>query len=77
MSREEAIARAERYFDDGRFLADLGRRVAIPTESQNPDRRADLAHYLTGEMQPSFERLGFRCRILDNPAPDGGPFLLA
>lgn len=37
MSREQAIARAERYF------ADLGRRVAIPTKSQNPDRRAELA----------------------------------
>ena len=68
MSREQAIARAERYFDDGGFFADLGRRVAIPTESQNPDRRAELARYLTGEMQPSFERLGFRCRVLDNPA---------
>ncbi|MGE5793897.1 MAG: M20/M25/M40 family metallo-hydrolase, partial [Bacteroidota bacterium] len=77
MSREQAIARVERYFDDGGFLADLGRRVAIPTESQNPDRGADLVRYLTGEMQPSFERLGFRCRILDNPAPGGGPFLLA
>jgi acetylornithine deacetylase/succinyl-diaminopimelate desuccinylase-like protein len=77
MSREQAIARAEAYFDDGGFLADLARRVAIPTESQNPDRGPDLARYLSGEMQPSFERLGFRCRILDNPAPGGGPFLLA
>jgi acetylornithine deacetylase/succinyl-diaminopimelate desuccinylase-like protein len=77
MSREQAIGHAERYFDDGEFLADLGRRVAIPTESQNPDRRAELARYLEGEMQPSFERLGFRCRILANPAAGGGPFLLA
>ena len=77
MSREQAIRRVERYFDDGGFVADLGRRVAIPTESQNPDRRRELARYLTGEMQPSFERLGFRCRVLDNPAPGGGPFLLA
>ena len=77
MSREQAIARVERYFDDGGFVADLGRRVAIPTESQNPDRRAELVRYLTDEMQPSFERLGFRCRLLDNPAPGGGPFLLA
>ena len=77
MSREQAIARAERYFDDGGFLDDLARRVAIRTESQDPERRADLARYLTGEMQPSFERLGFRCRIIDNPAPGGGPFLVA
>ena len=78
MSREQAIANAERYFDDGGFFADLARRVAIPTESQNPERGAELAQYLSAEMQPSLEKLGFRCRILANPKGDkGGPFLLA
>ncbi|MEO8145169.1 MAG: M20 family metallopeptidase [Betaproteobacteria bacterium] len=77
MSRERAIAHAERYFDEGGFFADLARRVAIPTESQNPDRGEDLARYLTAEMQPSFERLGFKCRVFANPLPKGGPFLLA
>jgi acetylornithine deacetylase/succinyl-diaminopimelate desuccinylase-like protein len=77
MSREQAISHAERYFDEGGFFADLARRVAIPTESQNPERGADLARYLRAEMQPSFERLGFKCRLLDNPLPGGGPFLLA
>ena len=77
MSRERAIAHAERYFDEGGFFADLARRVAIPTESQNPERGADLVRYLGGEMQPSFERLGFNCRLLENPLPGGGPFLLA
>jgi acetylornithine deacetylase/succinyl-diaminopimelate desuccinylase-like protein len=77
MSREQAIARAERYFDDGGFFSDLARRVAIPTESQNPERREDLERYLLDEMRPSLERLGFRCRVLENPAAIGGPFLLA
>ncbi|HUN68367.1 MAG TPA: M20 family metallopeptidase [Burkholderiales bacterium] len=77
MSRDQAIAHAERYFDDGGFFADLARRVAIPSESQNPERAADLARYLSAEMRPSFERLGFKCRILANPADRGGPFLLA
>ncbi len=77
MSRERAIAHAERYFDEGGFFTDLARRVAIPTESQNPERRAELARYLSAEMQPSFEKLGFRCRTLQNPAPGGGPFLFA
>jgi acetylornithine deacetylase/succinyl-diaminopimelate desuccinylase-like protein len=77
MSREDAIAHAERYFDDGGFFADLARRVAIPSESQNPERGADLARYLKAEMQPSFERLGFRCRIFDNPSAKYGPFLVA
>jgi acetylornithine deacetylase/succinyl-diaminopimelate desuccinylase-like protein len=77
VSREQAIRRAERYFDEGGFVADLARRVAIRTESQNPERKGELARYLTAEMQPSLERLGFRCRLLENPKPGGGPFLLA
>ena len=77
MSRERAIAHAEKYFDEGGFFADLARRVAIPTESQNPERGADLRRYLDGEMQSSFERLGFSCRIFDNPSGKYGPFLIA
>jgi acetylornithine deacetylase/succinyl-diaminopimelate desuccinylase-like protein len=77
MSRERAIAHAERHFDEGGFFADLARRVAIPTESQNPERQAELERYLRAEMQPSFERLGFRCRLLPNPASGRGPFLIA
>jgi len=77
MSRERAIAHAERYFDEGGFFADLARRVAIPTESQNPERGPELSRYLAGEMQPSLERLGFHCRIFANPLGKYGPFLVA
>lgn len=77
MSRAQAIAGIERYFDDGAFFTELARRVAIPTESQNPERKEELRRYLLAEMQPSFERQGFRCRILENPAASGGPLLLA
>ena len=38
MSRTAAITRAEKQFDSGEFKALLARRIAIPTESQNPDR---------------------------------------
>jgi acetylornithine deacetylase/succinyl-diaminopimelate desuccinylase-like protein len=76
MSRQKTIEEAERYFDEGGFFADLARRVAIPTESQNPDRAPDLARYLSAEMQPSLEKLGFRCRTLTHPIAKG-PFLLA
>jgi acetylornithine deacetylase/succinyl-diaminopimelate desuccinylase-like protein len=64
MSREAAIAGAEEYFDSGTFKTDLTRRVAIPTESQNPERKADLARYLEIEMRPALEALGFECRYL-------------
>ncbi len=77
MSRAEAIRESERYFDEGGFFADLARRVAIKSESQNPARRAELSDYLEQEMQPSLERLGFRCSLLANPSDKGGPFLFA
>jgi acetylornithine deacetylase/succinyl-diaminopimelate desuccinylase-like protein len=77
MTRSAAIQQAERYFDEGGFMADLARRVAIKTESQNPARRAELLAYLEMEMRPYLERLGFRCSVLANPSDKGGPFLLA
>src|SRR3954471_1445588 len=75
MSRETAIARAAAYFDSGAFKTDLARRVAIPSESQNPDRASELARYVETEMRPALEALGFRCRVLRH-AKARGPFLL-
>ena len=69
-SRAGAIARAEAYFDDGTFLADLTRRVAFPSTSQEPERAPVLRAYLDDEIEPALARLGFTCRVLDNP---GGP----
>lgn len=77
MTRQDAVARAAEYFDSGAFKDVLARRVAIPTESQGGDKLDVLRAYLTDEIVPSVERLGFKCRILDNPAPGYGPFLIA
>ena len=74
--RDAAIAHALAHFDSGAFKADVARRVAFPTESQNPDRAAELRRYLTDEMVPSFEALGFTCRIIEEPRARG-PFLYA
>src|SRR5215469_16873165 len=74
MSRADAIARAHAYFDEGRFLADLSRRVAIPSSSQEPGREAVLFAYLAEEIVPALTRLGFACRLLDNPL---GPPVMA
>ena len=76
-TRDAALQSIERYYDEGRFLADLSRRVAIPTESQNPERAASLADYLGGEMTRSLEALGFACRTHDNPVAGRAPFLIA
>jgi acetylornithine deacetylase/succinyl-diaminopimelate desuccinylase-like protein len=67
MSRANAIARAYAYFDNGGFLADLTRRVAIPSSSQESDRAAALRAYLTDEIVPTLTQLQFSCQVLENP----------
>jgi acetylornithine deacetylase/succinyl-diaminopimelate desuccinylase-like protein len=76
-NRDGAIERARDYFDGGGFLEDIGRRVAIPTESQKEGTYAILRGYLSEEMQPTLEGMGFACRLLENPIEGRGPFLLA
>ncbi len=76
MSRAEAIRRVGEYFQSGEFLAELGRRVAYPTESQNDERRDVLRAYLEQDLQPAFSQLGFTSRVIWSP--DGKtPYLLA
>ncbi|MDP9634717.1 M20 family metallopeptidase [Ensifer sp. 1H6] len=76
MSRDQSIATAVAYLANGRFLADLTRRVAIATESQNPARRPECVRYLN-EFRQDLTSLGFTGDILDNPDPMGGPLLIA
>jgi len=76
MSRENALRRALDEFDSGRFKATLAKRIAIPTESQNPDRRADLAAYLHDNLLPAFKAMGFETRVAEHPAAKA-PFLIA
>jgi acetylornithine deacetylase/succinyl-diaminopimelate desuccinylase-like protein len=75
MSRAAAIARAHAYFDRGEFLADLKRRVAIPSTSQEPERKGELRRYLDHEIVPALEALGFASRILEDSRRP--PILLA
>jgi len=77
MTRESAVSRATRHFDEGQFITDLARRVAIRTESQIPESRPYLDVYLRQEIAPAFERMGFQSEILPNPVEDGGPILIA
>ncbi|CAN7153265.1 M20 family metallopeptidase [Bosea sp. LjRoot9] len=76
MTRAQAIAHAQDYFDSGSFKSDLARLVAMPTESQNPERAPMLAEYLETEMRPLLEGFGFTCQTLTHPL-SRGPFLLA
>ena len=77
MTRESAISRATRHFDEGQFIADLARRVAIRTESQIPESRPYMDIYLKSEITPAFDRMGFSTEILPNPVEGVGPILLA
>ena len=77
MSRDDAIAYAADYLASGAFEADLARRVAIPTESQDPRGAPHMRRYLTDEMIPAFTTMGFTTRIYENPMEGVGPVLLA
>ncbi|MBS0426605.1 MAG: M20 family metallopeptidase [Proteobacteria bacterium] len=77
MHRDDALARARAYFDDGRFFTDLQRRVALRTESDTGQVTPALDTYLRDELVPRLAPWGFDCRIVPNPASNGGPFLIA
>ena len=74
MNRDSAIAKAQSYFDSGVFREDLARRVAMSTESQNPDQASMLIEYLEAEIKPTLKALGFACHVLSEGK---WPFLLA
>jgi acetylornithine deacetylase/succinyl-diaminopimelate desuccinylase-like protein len=77
-TREGAVARGRSYVDGGGFEADLARRVAVRTESQElPRSLPELHRYLDAEMKPSSEAQGFTCTKFENPLPGQAPVLLA
>jgi len=75
--REAALALANEHFDSGAFVADLARRVAIRTESQDAASGPALQAYLADELVPSLAGLGFVSTIHPNPVPPYGPLLVA
>jgi acetylornithine deacetylase/succinyl-diaminopimelate desuccinylase-like protein len=77
MSRDAALASARKHFDDGSFVRDLARRVAVRTASQEADSGPELQRYLAEEIGPTLTALGFSCTIHPNPEPAFGPLLIA
>ncbi len=76
-TRSAVLDAASAYFDDGRLFADLRRRIAFRTESDTGAPTPSLDAYLSEELLPPLEALGFDCEIFANPDPRGGPFLIA
>jgi acetylornithine deacetylase/succinyl-diaminopimelate desuccinylase-like protein len=76
-SRTSALTRIETYLESGDFLKELAPLVAFETESQEPGKHRELPRYLDEGIAPELSRLGFTCRILENPAVADIPFLFA
>jgi len=76
VTRAESINRVSQHFQSGEFLAELGRRVAYPTESQNAGREEVLRAYLEEGLQPAFSELGFTTKLIES-ATGKHPYLLA
>lgn len=65
MTRTDAIVRARQQLHSGAFLAELDRRVAFQTESQNPERGYALRAYLEQDLQPAFSQLDFATKLIN------------
>ena len=59
MSRQLAIDNVTQHFESGAFMQDLARRVAIKTESQIPESHPFLRTYLTEEIGPALQEMGY------------------
>ncbi len=76
-ARAATIVCAAKWFDSGALVAELQRRVAYRTESQDAQRGETLLRYLREEIQPTVEGLGFRASIWPNPVAGAPPMLFA
>jgi acetylornithine deacetylase/succinyl-diaminopimelate desuccinylase-like protein len=77
VTRQLAIEHVTTHFESGAFLADLDRRVASRTDSQESDSKPRLHAYLAVEMACTLASLGFASQVFDNPTENAGPFLIA
>lgn len=75
--RAQVLATASEYFDNGEFVSDLARLIAVPTESQRPESRHILREYLTDILKPEFEKMGFNCELIPEMLDKQGPSLIA
>ncbi|MET4022080.1 M20 family metallopeptidase [Bradyrhizobium sp. S3.2.12] len=73
---EAALSRARKSLESGELFDILARRIAFPTESQNPERAKVLRQYLEEEIGPSFAEMGFTWKVIEHPKAKGS-FLLA
>lgn len=75
--REDALQSAHTHFDDGLFLDDLRRLVAVPTMSQSPDHGEAISGYLQDVIGGMTRDMGFTHRVMANPAQERCPVFIA
>ena len=76
-TRDGAMRRAVSCIDDGRYLGELATWIALPTESQKPERLPECHRFLTELVRPRLCTMGFATDIFDNPVQGAGPLLVA
>lgn len=76
-TRDGALERAGRFFDQGGFQELLARLVAIPSTSQEAEHAPALRRYLEEAIAPWLDRMGFAISLHENPEPGFGPILMA
>ena len=76
-SRDSAISRALRFFDQGGFRDRLAELVAVRSTSQDPAFQPEVHRYLSAIILPWLERLGFTAAVHPNPREGYGPILTA
>lgn len=76
-TRNGAIARAQRVFDSGTYIATLAELVSVPTQSDPPTHKHELDRYCNDCIGPIMQGLGFDYQVLDNPEREHGPILVA
>ncbi|QDG94668.1 M20 family metallopeptidase (plasmid) [Rhizobium sp. NIBRBAC000502774] len=77
MDRNAIIAGASAYAANGTLADDLSRLVAHKSVSQSEGKPEALMDYLSSEMVPMLQTLGYETEIFDNPRDGGAPLLIA
>jgi len=64
--KEKAVQHATQYFDKGYFKKDLAELISVKTESQN--NKCNLENYYNQNIIPMLMEMGFKCKVMENPA---------
>ena len=73
--KEKAVQHATQYFDKGYFKKDLAELISVKTESQNNE--CNLENYYDQNIIPMLMKMGFKCKVMENPASKANIILFA